>query len=92
MPQAKALVERLYQGDRLCMPEFCLLECANILWKQIRFHGVSQIEAEQLIVDLLALPFELMPVSSLLLRALQIGLSDQLPVYDSTGWLRLVPT
>lgn len=91
-PQAKALVERLYQGERLCVPEFCLLECANVLWKQVRFHGVLQTEAEQLIVELLALPFELMPVSSLLPRALQIGLTDQLPVYDCTGWLRLVPT
>lgn len=60
-PQAKALVERLYQGDRLFVPEFCLLECANVLWKQVRFQGVLQTEAEQLIVELLALPFELLP-------------------------------
>jgi predicted nucleic acid-binding protein len=44
---------------------------------------MPQIEADRLLVELLALPFEIMPVGNLLSRALQIGLSHQLAVYDS---------
>lgn len=80
---AIVLVHQLQQGAELCIPEFCLMECANVLWKQVRFQGMSQTEAEQLLVELLALPFEIVPVSKLLPRALQIGLLHQLAVYDS---------
>ncbi|MDF5732781.1 MAG: type II toxin-antitoxin system VapC family toxin [Rhizonema sp. PD38] len=57
--------------------------CANVLWKQVRFQGMSQTEADQLLVELLALPFDIMPVGNILPRALQIGLSNQLAIYDS---------
>ncbi len=80
---AIVLVQQLQQGAQLCIPEFCLLECANVFWKQVRFQGMSQTEAERLLVELLALPFEIMAVGSLLPRALQIGLDNQLAVYDS---------
>ena len=81
--QAIVLVQRLRQGLQLCVPEFCLLECANVFWKQVRFQGMLQTDAEQLLVELLALPFQIMPVGNLLPRALQIGLSYNLAIYDS---------
>ena len=28
-PEARVLITRLYQGDRLHIPEFCLLECVK---------------------------------------------------------------
>lgn len=65
------------------MPEFSLLECANVLWKEVRFRGLSQTKAEEIIVELLALPFQIVSVTQLLPRALQIGLIHQLAVYDS---------
>jgi predicted nucleic acid-binding protein len=40
--QARVLLARLFEGDRLYVPEFCLIECANVLWKQVRFRDVSQ--------------------------------------------------
>jgi predicted nucleic acid-binding protein len=80
---AIVLMQQLQQGAQLCIPEFCLLECANVLWKQVRFQGMSQTEAERLLVELLALPLDIMSVGNLLPRALQIGLSQQLAVYDS---------
>lgn len=80
---AIVLVQQLQQGIQLFIPEFCLLECANVLWKQVHFQGMPQTEAEQLLVELLALPFDIMPVANLLARALQIGLSHQLAIYDS---------
>ncbi len=38
--QAIVLVQRLRQSLQLCVPEFCLLECANVFWKQVRFQGM----------------------------------------------------
>jgi predicted nucleic acid-binding protein len=75
---AIVLVKQLQQGAQLCIAEFCLLECAKV-----RFQGMSQTEADQLLVELLALPLEIMRVGNLLACALQIGLSNQLAVYDS---------
>lgn len=82
-PQARVLVARMYEGDELYVPEFCLLECANVLWKEVRFRGLSQTNAEQILTELLALTFQIVSVSILLPRALQIGLNHQLAVYDS---------
>jgi predicted nucleic acid-binding protein len=82
-PEARVLVARMYSGDRLHIPEFCLIECVNVLWKNVRLRGLPQTDADQMIFELLALPFQIMPVSTLLPRALQIGLNHQLAVYDS---------
>ena len=81
--QARALFEGLTRADRLHVPEFCLLECTNVLWKQVRFHGMPQSEAERLSTDLVGLPLTIMPVTGMLTRGLQIGLTHQLALYDS---------
>jgi len=80
---AKALFRHVGTLHELYVPEFCLLECTNVLWKQVRFHGMSQSDAEILIDDLSNLPFMIIPATSLLKRGLQIGLLHQLAVYDS---------
>ncbi|WP_414584947.1 type II toxin-antitoxin system VapC family toxin [Scytonema sp. PCC 10023] len=80
---ARSLVARMYGGDTLHIPEFCLLECTNVLWKQVRFHGLPPINAEQITQELLRLPFQVESVSHLLPNALEIGLTYQLAVYDS---------
>ena len=82
-PQVRVLVDRMYQGDRLYIPEFCIIECVNVFWKNVRFQGLPQTDAEQFIDELLALSFQIVPVKKLLLQALQIGLNRQLAVYDS---------
>ncbi len=41
-PEARVLVARMYQGEQLYVPEFCLLECVNVLWKEVRFRGLPQ--------------------------------------------------
>jgi len=60
--QAIVLVQQMHQGVQLCVPDFCFLECANVFWKQVRFQNMQQVEAEQLLIELLALPFQVMPV------------------------------
>jgi predicted nucleic acid-binding protein len=78
-----ALFDTLAPSDGLIVPEFCLLECTNVLWKQVRFQGMPQKQATLLLRDLRRLPLERTPVKRLLGRALQIGLKHQLAVYDS---------
>jgi predicted nucleic acid-binding protein len=82
-PRAIALFRQIKPSDRIHVPEFCRLECANALWKQVRFQGMPQTEAEQPADDLLALPLRVIPVTGLLKQALPIGLANQLALYDS---------
>jgi predicted nucleic acid-binding protein len=82
-PQTRALFAQLKQGDQICVPEFCVVECVNVFWKRVRFDGMPPDVARQLISGLTALPMTLMQVSSVLSYALDIGLSRQLPIYDS---------
>ncbi len=73
-------------GDRqveLWVPEFCLAECANVLWKAVRFRGMSPQQAETLSRDLTAAPLYIATIAPYLPRALAIGLRHQLPIYDS---------
>lgn len=81
--QARTLFGRLTAPDQLHVPEFCLLECTNVLWKQVRFQGMSQSEAEVLLGDLAGLPLTNQAVTGLLERSLEIGLAHQLAIYDS---------
>lgn len=67
----------------LCVPDFCVLECTNVIWKQVRFHNMPRVEAESLVRDLQVYVLNIFPSSSLLPRSLEIGLEHQLAVYDS---------
>jgi predicted nucleic acid-binding protein len=51
-PNVRGLFARMTQGLVIVVPEFCLLECASVLWKQVRFNGMPQRTAEQLLVEL----------------------------------------
>jgi predicted nucleic acid-binding protein len=82
-PNVQALFSSLTPADRLIAPEFCLIECTNVIWKQARFFGMTHPQAEQLVKDLRFLPLKRAPVKKLLDDALRIGLKHQLAVYDS---------
>ncbi len=80
---AEALFEGLGETVMIHVPEFCFVECTNVLWKRVRFHGLSETTAEGLAENLLALPVTVVPTSGVLKRSLQIGLKHQLAVYDA---------
>ena len=80
---AEALFEGLGDTVMIHVPEFCFIECTNVLWKRVRFHGLPQSVAEGLLNNLLALPITVVPTAGVLKRSLQIGLRHQLAVYDS---------
>jgi predicted nucleic acid-binding protein len=82
--ETKLLFKGLNLGDTLHIPEFGLLECTNVIWKQVRFAELSQADADVLVNQLLALNVAVTPVIGLLPRALEIGLKHKLAIYDST--------
>lgn len=69
--------------DELNIPEFCLVECVNVLWKHVRLHGMPLSTAKQAIEALLALTLTIHAASDLLPRTLEIGLSHDLAIYDA---------
>ncbi len=80
---ADALFDEIGKTLEIHIPEFCLLECTNVLWKQVRFNNLTLAEAQASIQDLLMLPIYIEPAPLLLQRDLEIGLQHQLAVYDS---------
>lgn len=82
-PNAQSLFNQITASDQLIVPEFCLIECTNVIWKQVRFFAMPPLQAERLVKDLRALPLKRAPVKKLLDNALKIGLKHQLAVYDS---------
>lgn len=82
---ARRLFNNLTEADVFYIPEFCLLECVNVTWKQVRFHAMPQSAAQILVADLALLPFRIIPIEegNLLPHALEIGLAQKLPIYDS---------
>jgi len=81
--ESRVLISQMYQESLLHIPEFCLLECTNVLWKAVRFDGLTIANASEIVMELQRLPFQIEPVASLLPHALQIGLTYQLAIYDS---------
>ncbi len=81
--QAQRLFRNLLLSDRFYVAEFCLVECTNVLWKQVRFHSMPEDEAKDLLVRLLRVPLKIEPMDYLLPSALQIGLAHKLAIYDS---------
>lgn len=82
-PNARALFAQVTSIDRLIVPEFCLLECTNVLWKHVRFQGMAVSQAEALLKHLRKLPLMRVPAKAALNSALRIGLTHQLAIYDS---------
>jgi predicted nucleic acid-binding protein len=87
-PNVQAFFNQLTAADRLTVPEFCLLECTNVIWKQVRFSGMSRGDAEELLRVLRTLKLRRAPMKRLLDRALDIALNNTLAVYDS-GYVAL---
>jgi predicted nucleic acid-binding protein len=84
----QAFFNQITSADRLTVPEFCLLECTNVIWKQVRFSGMSRGDAEELLRVLRTLKLRRAPMKRLLDRALDIALNNTLAVYDS-GYVAL---
>jgi predicted nucleic acid-binding protein len=85
-PQTEALLALLDQvpdGIELHIPEFCLVECANVLWKHARLHGMPVEAAQKAVENLSEIVMTIHPAPSYLLDALSVGLLHDLAVYDA---------
>jgi len=82
-PNAHALFTQATSNDRFIVPEFCLLECTNVLWKRVRFDGMPIARAQALLRHLKKLPLTRVPAKAALSAALTIGVTHQLAIYDS---------
>ena len=74
--------------DTLTAPEFCLLECTNVIWKQVRFNNMPRSDAELLLQVLRVLKIRRAPMKRLLDRTLEIALNNRIAVYDA-GYIAL---
>jgi len=83
--RAQTLLKSLFDPEPaiLHIPEFCLLECTNILWKQVQFHSIPLVGMQKAVNRLLSTPLTVQPVIGLLPRALTIGVQENLAIYDS---------
>ncbi|MCL4255460.1 MAG: type II toxin-antitoxin system VapC family toxin, partial [Anaerolineae bacterium] len=68
----------------LIVPEFCLLECTNVIWKQVRFNGMSIKDAKDNLKSIRLLKLKRVPMKRLLERTLEIAVKHNLAVYDSS--------
>lgn len=85
---AKAFFSQVVPSDTPNIPEFCLIECTNVLWKQVRFKNLTLVDAESLLSDLRNLRLRRAPIKHLLETSLHMALNNQLAVYDS-GYISL---
>ena len=82
-PNAQAFFNQITTADQLIVPEFCLLECTNVIWKQVRFNSMSRRDAQDLLRVLRTLKLRRAPMKRLLNSVLEIALNNTLAVYDS---------
>ena len=87
-PNAMAFFAQVTDSDQLVVPEFCLMECTNVIWKQVRFNNMPLADARNLVKDLRTLKLRRTPMKRQLERALEIGLNNALAIYDS-GYIAL---
>lgn len=80
---ADVLFEGGLRGDLFIVPAICLVECTNVLWKEVRFRGMPPAATKDALTNLRALQLRHTPVKRLLDPALAVALKHNLVVYDS---------
>jgi predicted nucleic acid-binding protein len=83
-PHAQAFFSQIEDDDKLDVPEFCLLECTNVIWKQARFGNMSGEIAGELLTELRKLKLRRAPMKRLLDETLTIALDNKIAVYDAS--------
>ena len=84
-----AAADQLFEGlaanppARFYVPDLFFVECANILWKYVRYHGYAAESARQDIAALQTLRLRGVPTQNLLAPALELAISHDLTAYDA---------
>src|SRR5258708_13300304 len=84
-PRVRTLFGQMLDPDptKLHIAEFCIIECTNILWKRVRFSKMPVNTARRAVQSLISTPVIVHQATDFLPRALEIGVSNQLPIYHS---------
>ena len=85
-PQAQIsrnFLQQLTEDDLVTVTDFCLTECTNAIWKQHRFHGLSEEIAMRLFDTLRELDLRIVPADPYLGESLAIGMRHRLAIFDA---------
>jgi predicted nucleic acid-binding protein len=69
---------------RFYVPDLFFIECTNILWKYVRRFGYPPEAAQQDVVELIQLPFQVVSTAALAGPALSLALDRGITAYDAS--------
>jgi len=82
--QADSLLALPLDTDtQLFVPEFCIAECVNVVWKHVRLFGMGRELGDSILDKIDELPVEIFLFQPFLRDAYSIGLAHNLAIYDS---------
>ena len=90
-PRVETLLAGLLMPEsetQLWVPDYCLVECGNVLWGHVQFKGMAGAIAEAHLDRLLKLPLHIASSVIRLPRTLQIAMALSITMYDA-GFLAL---
>lgn len=67
----------------LYVPDLFFVECANILWKYVQWHGYPARNAREDVADLLSLPLHTVSTRELVSEALALAVAHRITAYDA---------
>jgi predicted nucleic acid-binding protein len=67
----------------LWTPDLYQVECANVIWKRVKFLGLAEQDGRDLLARLIQLPLVVVQFGPFLARGLEIGMAQNLAIYDS---------
>ena len=84
--RADALFARLAEDPsaQLYVPDLFFVECTNILWKYVQWHGYPAQNADRDIADLLRLPLRAVSARDLVSEAPRLAATHRITAYDAT--------
>jgi predicted nucleic acid-binding protein len=84
--QADALFAHVAEdpSTQLYVPDLFFVECTNILWKYVRWHGYPVQNAHEDLTDLLRLPLRAVSTRELVRGAMALAVALEISAYDAT--------
>ena len=80
---ARDFLQQLKADEFVTVTDFCLTECTNAIWKQHRFHGMSEDMAFRVFDLLRETDLRIVPADPFLGESLAIGMRHRLAIYDA---------
>lgn len=83
--QAQELFARFASENdaELIVPDFFLVECANVFWKWVQRSGYANKDAQAHLHDLISLGLTVFPTELIAEEALEIALKQRITAYDA---------